>query len=62
MSRTKRGSKSCGEDFWSRRTQNMGTGKFAKKFTTQRERTRNRKIKRQAIDCPEEVEGRFPGE
>ena len=62
MSRTKKKSKAPGYEFWSRRSKVMSSGPGAKKITKMHERTRNKKIERDALKNPENAEGRFPGE
>lgn len=64
MSRTnhKTKSKRPGYDFWSRRSGVMCFGPVAKWISKKMERTRNKKIERQALSDPDNVEGRFPGE
>lgn len=62
MARSKKGGKSPGYDFWSRRSGVMSSGRWAKWISKKIERTRNKKLERQAIHDPENVEGRFPGE
>ncbi len=52
MSRTKKGSKSCGYDYWSKRcfgNMCMGYGKVAKEITHKKERELNKKIVFKAI-------------
>ncbi len=47
MSRTKKGSKSCGYDYWSKRcfgNMCMGYGKVAKEITHKKERELNKKM------------------
>lgn len=49
MSRTRKGSKSCGFDYWSKRcfgNMCMGYGKVAKEITHKKERELNKKIVR----------------
>jgi len=62
MSRSTKGSKGPGYDFWSRRSGVLGKGPVAKKITKKEERTRTKEIERLALADPESVPGRFPGE
>ena len=62
MARTKRRTKVPGYDFWSRRSGVMSFGPVAKWISKKKERTRNKKLERDAMINPDEVEGRFPGE
>ena len=65
MSRTVKGKKGAGYDFWSRRCFGSscdGFGKAAKQKTKERERMRNRKMEHDAMLDPDDYETRFPGE
>ena len=64
MSRTNRGKKFCGYNFWSRRGKGriMGCGPASKWITKKLERARDRRIKYDALQDFENYEGRFPGE
>jgi len=62
MSRSIRGSKCSGYDFWSRRSGVLGKGPVAKRITRKEERTRDKEIERLAMADPDSVPGRFPGE
>ena len=65
MSKTIKNKKGIGYDFWSRRCFGcfvLSHGKIAKMITKQKERTRNKKLIKQAIENPDNYEGRFPGE
>jgi len=62
MSRTRKGGKGPGYDFWSRRSSVGHYGKFSKKVTRKQERARDKQIEHAALVNPEEFEGRFPGE
>lgn len=50
MSRSKKGSKSPGTDFWGKRalSGNCGTGKIVKKITHSKERAAAKKVERKA--------------
>lgn len=53
MSRTIKGKKGCGYDFWSRRPPNSGVqgyGPFAKKVTHRKERRLNSRIVKKEFD------------
>lgn len=65
MSRSRKGGKGCGYDYWGRRcfgNMGMGYGPVAKTITKRKERARNRSIERMAMADPESAPGRFPGE
>ena len=62
MSRTKKGSKGCGYDFWSRRPGDGHFGPVAKRITKRSERRIDKQMERQALINPDEVRGRIPGE
>lgn len=62
MSRTNHRTKSPGYDFWSRRSGVMSSGPVAKWISKKIERTRNKKLERDALVDPENVQGRFAGE
>lgn len=62
MSRTRKGSKGCGYDFWSRRPGDGHFGPVAKKVTARSERMRDKQIERQAMVDHDGVRGRIPGE
>lgn len=62
MSRSYRGSKGPGYDFWSRRSGTMSISKRGKTKTKAQERTENKKLERQALRDPDNVRGRFSGE
>ena len=50
MSRTKKGSKSPGADFWGKRAMSgsCGTGKIVKKITSGKERAATKQVERKA--------------
>ena len=62
MSRSRRGGKGGGYDFWSRRSGVGGSGPVSKAITKKQERTRDRQIERMALVDPDQVPGRLPGE
>lgn len=62
MSRTKKGKKPSGFDFWSRRHNVSSYGPIPKWITKRYERQRNRRMCQKAMDDPELFEKRFPGE
>ena len=62
MSRTRRGSKPLGYDFWSRRSRALNSGKISKWITNKHERARDRKMVNRAMNNPEDFELRFKGE
>lgn len=65
MSRTRKGQKSPGHDFWSRRcfgSMSDRSGRLAKQITKRCERQRDRENEFRAMQNPEDYEGRFPGE
>lgn len=63
MSKTVRGDKAVGYDFWSRRCfGHIGSGKISKTITKRKERHRNKKISRNALFDSNDFEMRFAGE
>jgi len=65
VSRSAKGSKGAGYDYWSRRcfgNRGASFGPVAKRITKRKERMRNREIERLALVDPDMVPGRFPGE
>lgn len=63
MSRTRRGRKPPGYEYWSRRPRGVnGYGKIAKWMTKRAERMRDKEIELLAYTDPESVPGRYAGE
>lgn len=65
MSRTQKGSKGAGYDFWSRRCAGdhaMGVGHDAKRETKRRERRQDRDMERAAMVNADNYRHRFAGE
>ena len=62
MSRTRKGSKPPGYEFWSRRPGPLHYGPVAKWITKRRERARDRRMEHRVTIDPWDFEGRFPGE
>ena len=65
MSRTHRGDKAPGYDFWSRRNKgckNGGYGKIRKKKTKRSERQLNKLASKRAIEDMYDFDKQFPGE
>lgn len=62
MSRTKKGGKPVGYEFWSRRDNYPGDGKVAKENTKRKERARNRRMIDRVKNDPEDFDKRFAGE
>jgi hypothetical protein len=62
MSRTRKGRKGGGYDFWSRRPGDGYFGPVAKLITKRSERMIDKQLERQAMIDPEGVRGRIPGE
>lgn len=65
MSRTRKGNKSPGEDFWSRRNFGYGSagyGKIRKTITKRKKRRKDRLMEHKILKDPEDYEKRFPGE
>ena len=62
MSRSRKGGKGDGYDFWSRRPGDGHFGKVAKLITKRSERVIDRQLERLACVDPDSVRGRYPGE
>lgn len=65
MSRTRKGSKGSGYDFWSRRAGNYGAnghGSIAKQITHRKERVQNNRIIRQELKLATISQGKAQGE
>ena len=62
MSRTKKGSKPVGYDFWSRRSPAGNSGKIAKNITKREERARENRMLVRIKKDTEDFDLRFAGE
>lgn len=65
MSRTIAGEKGSGHEYWSRRCfgrHGLSPGKVSKQITTRKERQRDKRMGRIALNDSEKFESRFPGE